>query len=376
MGEKAVISRRARGLISPICFVAVFIAQQTALGQVPERNAVCEKPDQGIGVLEASPPPYPSGAVAYCVEGYVVVEGDVQPDGSVSNVHIVDSQPSYVFDEAARAIEQWRFVPACEEGEPVSSRFNQRIDFQFEGDGGDGPCVNDLRDAPREAQEMYAHVLSLISGYRLDMMERVGGYGPLEPLPVEPRFSGDWGIIERYFLDYANRSISLSNYVAARMREIGWDRIRSPDRLAVDEGLAESRRILADMHELYHRANEMARDAVRDMREETALLDVGEEARALFLGDGHAIDDEILAGWEFVPRSHWDMLAENEAIIDLLEQAGGRWTVEGGRIHFPKQQEADQFRAHSHAIEDLEAQERFLELELLDHAWRMIEGTY
>src|SRR5579875_968332 len=52
-------------------------------------------------VIQAAAPSYPIEAARNQTSGYAVVEFTVEPDGSVSDAHIVDSSPRRVFDNAA-----------------------------------------------------------------------------------------------------------------------------------------------------------------------------------------------------------------------------------------------------------------------------------
>jgi protein TonB len=56
------------------------------------------------------------------VQGTVLLECVVQPDGSVSNVQIVRSLDSNfgLDQEAVKAARQWKFQPGTRLGEPVS----------------------------------------------------------------------------------------------------------------------------------------------------------------------------------------------------------------------------------------------------------------
>lgn len=55
-------------------------------------------------------PKYPLQAATDRVEGYVVAEFDVLPDGSVSNIKIVKSVPTAIFDKVStKALSQWRY---------------------------------------------------------------------------------------------------------------------------------------------------------------------------------------------------------------------------------------------------------------------------
>lgn len=59
-------------------------------------------------------PRYPIKAAEARIEGYVVAEFDIQPDGRVQNIKIVKSMPEQVFDkESVRALQQWAYSPSA-----------------------------------------------------------------------------------------------------------------------------------------------------------------------------------------------------------------------------------------------------------------------
>lgn len=75
------------------------------------------------------PPEYPSRAQRRGLEGHVVVQFIIAPDGRVepSSIKVVEADPRGVFDRAARrAIADWQFVTA--EGR---RRARQRLEFQL-----------------------------------------------------------------------------------------------------------------------------------------------------------------------------------------------------------------------------------------------------
>lgn len=79
-------------------------------------------------------PVYPVAAVRRKQNGWVEVSFTVGTDGSVSDVNVVRSQPRGVFDrEASRAVSQWRFEPALENGKPVAKKLTRRIEFNMKG---------------------------------------------------------------------------------------------------------------------------------------------------------------------------------------------------------------------------------------------------
>lgn len=78
------------------------------------------------------PPGYPENCAVKGVEGVVVVEFDVTPDGAVASPRIISSSSS-CFDRAVmRAIINWKYSPQFDDdGRPVSRR-NVRETLVFE----------------------------------------------------------------------------------------------------------------------------------------------------------------------------------------------------------------------------------------------------
>lgn len=78
-------------------------------------------------------PQWPREALLEGIEGWVEVEFTVLPDGSVTDARVLDSSPRRVFDRSAlRAISRWKFRPRIVDGEAVSRRATQRIDFELD----------------------------------------------------------------------------------------------------------------------------------------------------------------------------------------------------------------------------------------------------
>ncbi len=89
---------------------------------------------RGPQVISAAAPDYPIQAARNNQSGYATVEFTVNPDGSVSNAHVIASQPGRVFDSAAiQAVSRSKFKPALKDGQPVSSTLQRRIDFNLGG---------------------------------------------------------------------------------------------------------------------------------------------------------------------------------------------------------------------------------------------------
>jgi protein TonB len=76
-------------------------------------------------------PRFPPAAVRQGVEGVVVVEFTVLPDGTATEPKIV-SGPSVFYEAVLAAVPSWRFVPATQGGKKVRSRMTKKVTFRLE----------------------------------------------------------------------------------------------------------------------------------------------------------------------------------------------------------------------------------------------------
>ena len=77
-------------------------------------------------------PQFPREALLKGIGGWVELEFTIEPDGSVSDPKIIDSQPPRIFDRnALRAIYKWKFKPRIVDGKPVARRARQRMEFSI-----------------------------------------------------------------------------------------------------------------------------------------------------------------------------------------------------------------------------------------------------
>ncbi|MES1942559.1 TonB2 protein [Salinisphaera sp. PC39] len=79
------------------------------------------------------PPKYPATAKRAKIEGHVTMEFTVRPDGSVSDIRVVDAQPPRMFNRAAKeALSRWKFRPRERDGERVARNARQTIRFTLD----------------------------------------------------------------------------------------------------------------------------------------------------------------------------------------------------------------------------------------------------
>ncbi len=80
-------------------------------------------------------PVYPRRALQKGVEGYVVVEFDIGPDGSVRNPRVVELHPGNMFDRAAlEAVMKFRYKPQVDNGQAsIVTGVQNRFTFEISG---------------------------------------------------------------------------------------------------------------------------------------------------------------------------------------------------------------------------------------------------
>jgi len=77
-------------------------------------------------------PAYPRRAKQARIEGWVTMEVLIRPDGTVSGAKVMESDPPRLFDDAAiAAMQRWKFRPKMVDGNPVSQRAKQTIEFKL-----------------------------------------------------------------------------------------------------------------------------------------------------------------------------------------------------------------------------------------------------
>jgi TonB family protein len=94
--------------------------------------------DQPPKPIKVTKPRYPAEALAYKVEGTVVVEILIDTEGRVHFRRIVKSVPALDV-AAAETVEQWVFSPAIKNGSPVASVAHAPVGFHLPSSAPDPP---------------------------------------------------------------------------------------------------------------------------------------------------------------------------------------------------------------------------------------------
>jgi TonB family protein len=125
--ETAITAKRAADEASAAARTVRSSAPATAAKPAPER-ILSPKPARGLQV------DFPRGALAQNLQGYVIVEFMLNPDGSTSAASVVESAPRGIFDSSAlAAIKRAKFMTGdlADPHQPQRARF--RIAYSLDG---------------------------------------------------------------------------------------------------------------------------------------------------------------------------------------------------------------------------------------------------
>lgn len=92
--------------------------------------SVLSSASQALPLLRRDPV-YPPAALRAGIEGWVELEYAIAPDGSVTEIRVLDAAPRRVFDQAAqRALAAWKFRPG--DGQGLRRGLRVRLHFRLE----------------------------------------------------------------------------------------------------------------------------------------------------------------------------------------------------------------------------------------------------
>ena len=88
----------------------------------------------GVMPLVRIEPQYPRKAAMQGIEGWVILQFDVTPSGTVSDVKVLSAKPPRIFNrEAVKALRKWKYRPKIEDGKPVEQKgLKVQLDFKLE----------------------------------------------------------------------------------------------------------------------------------------------------------------------------------------------------------------------------------------------------
>ncbi|WP_372881739.1 energy transducer TonB [Psychromonas sp.] len=79
-------------------------------------------------------PRYPRKALRLKKQGYVLLSFDINEEGRVSNIQVLEAAPEHLFEKEARqALKKWKYKPMLIDGKPVTQTGQKiRLDFKMD----------------------------------------------------------------------------------------------------------------------------------------------------------------------------------------------------------------------------------------------------
>ena len=119
------------------CVCLVFLA---SLGLVAGQSGQTEVYKPGAGVTapvltKEVKPKYPRDAMAAGDQGVVKLDCVVKADGTVGDVHVLDSLEPELDNAAVEALKQWTFKPGTKDGKAVAVKVEVEISFALRNRG-------------------------------------------------------------------------------------------------------------------------------------------------------------------------------------------------------------------------------------------------
>ena len=130
---KATMSRAGTDVVPPSLLAAPSIDVKGSLGAIGQMNV--GGMDQDVMPLVRINPDYPPRAQSRGIQGWVLLQFTITPQGTTKDVKVIDAEPKGTFDDAAiAAVSKWKYNPKVEEGAPVERRGVQvKLTFKLEG---------------------------------------------------------------------------------------------------------------------------------------------------------------------------------------------------------------------------------------------------
>ena len=295
-----------------------------------ETEIACATPDQEAQRLSAVPPPYPYSAILFCIEGHARFEFTINPDGTTSDIEVVESQPEGVFDAAGDVIRFWTHDPACRDGEAVARKATTKLEFWLE--------QVESRKCPENLPEDLLDVqVALFALYQQTAAAIRTQSSPLTLMPVESALEEPFASIERAHRRYLNDLLALERewrmYPLWMLRKI-----IDPANLADEQRFSAAREALdifeSGRIELYWKWPKIVKALRLELLGVSEMQGVTPEVYETLLGgDPRQPEGGITPNREMMALEV-KAFSAHRYLLDWLELHRHEWGVEDGEVSF------------------------------------------
>ncbi len=113
--------------------IQIPLSETINLGHSIEGSIGVHELDAPLTPLSRIPPVYPMRARRKGLEGWVRVSFEVDTEGSVSNLMVLEGKPPGIFDKSViKCVSKWRYKPGTLEGVPVRAKMETIVRFEME----------------------------------------------------------------------------------------------------------------------------------------------------------------------------------------------------------------------------------------------------
>jgi len=124
-----------------LVIVCGLVVASDVMSRATASDAPAARCDRDLVPVKRIEPKWPREALADGIGGWVVLAGTVGANGRVTEVRVVHSRPTGLFDAGAlAAFGRWRFKPCLVDGVAKPRAMEQRIRYMFDG----GPSEDEL----------------------------------------------------------------------------------------------------------------------------------------------------------------------------------------------------------------------------------------
>lgn len=109
------------------------LAESIGIGHAMSTSVSMHDLDAPLTPTSRIPPVYPLRARRKGIEGWVRVGFEVEKDGSISNLHVLEATPPGYFEKSViNCVSRWRYKPGTVEGVPVKAKMETTVRFEME----------------------------------------------------------------------------------------------------------------------------------------------------------------------------------------------------------------------------------------------------
>lgn len=344
------MARTVKIVVMLLCFLAV-----GGLAAKESDVRPCEGvADRDVIPLERPRPAYPVEAAMFCVEGLARYTFTIRPDGRVAGVEVVESVPEGVFDHTARIFDFWRFSPRCVDGEAVSRRATQSVDFRL--DSADKVHCPDA--LPESAVSLQVELVALMQRVH-EAMAR----GEIPDIEERPRLDAPYATIEQVYRR------SMADQVAFVIEEVGpvasqfqalIGRAESTPGLDLDEHVERLENLRIRYEDSAAGWRPLIDRFLDDLRSAADSVELAPGERQLFVDQLIDEPQAVYAQLGPVTEPGIRLMKQEAGLSRWLSEHAHEWDFHRGRLRFASDQLNKEFlelvEARDEALADIELQ--------------------